>query len=111
MEFSGWRRMWLMVLFDLPVKTKEDRRNYRIFHKELLKDGFHFVQFSAYMRFCPSTENAEVHEKRVKEMLPPEGEVRLMLLTDKQFERMKIYVGKKKRELEKPPPQLLLFSD
>lgn len=88
MDISGWRRVWLLLLFDLPVKTKEDRRNYRLFHKALVKDGFQFVQFSVYMRFCPSVENADVHDARVKLALPPEGEVRLMLLTDKQFERM-----------------------
>ncbi|MBI3831831.1 MAG: CRISPR-associated endonuclease Cas2 [Planctomycetes bacterium] len=109
MDLNGWRRVWLFVLFDLPVKTKTDRRHYRLFHKALLKDGFHRVQFSVYNRFCPSVENAEVHEKRVKEELPPEGEVRLVLLTDKQFERMKVYWGEKKREPQPLPPQLLLF--
>ena len=109
MDISGWRRVWLMVLFDLPVKTRVDRRNYRLFHKDLLKDGFQMAQFSVYVRFCPSVENSEVHEGRVKAALPPEGQVRLMLLTDKQFERMKIFVGKKLVVPEQAPAQLLLF--
>jgi len=100
--------MWLFVLFDLPVKTREDRFRYRTFHRGLLKDGFDRIQYSVYTRFCPSIENAEVHERRAKTQIPPEGEVRMLVLTDKQYERMHIYHGKKKQKPEKPLPQLLL---
>jgi CRISPR-associated protein Cas2 len=101
--------MWVIVMFDLPMKTSEERLEYQHFRNLLLKDGFLRMQYSVYMRFCPSQENAEAHLKRVKSWIPPEGEVRIFLLTAKQFEKMKIYHGKMRKEPEKEPPQLLLF--
>jgi CRISPR-associated protein Cas2 len=101
--------MWILVMFDLPVDTKKARRAYAIFRKELLKDGFAKMQFSVYMRHCPSEENAQVHVTRVERMLPNDGEVRVVLLTDKQFERMRIFWGKARQAVAPPPLQLELF--
>jgi len=101
--------MWLIAMFDLPVKTKQERREYANFVKFLKRDGFTRVQFSVYGRHTPSEENAAVHEARIQANLPPEGEVRLLKITDKQFERMKVFWGKKRRQPEEPPPQLQLF--
>ena len=75
--------MWLVAMFDLPVDTKEARKRYTQFRKELLKDGFSKMQFSVYIRHCASEENGEVHVARVERALPPDGEVRLMAITDK----------------------------
>ena len=96
-------------MFDLPVKTDEEKHAYRRFHGFLLKDGFDRMQYSVYIRCCPSPENAEVHLKRIGGSVPPEGQVRIMQLTDKQFERMKVYQGKIRKKPEKPPTQLTLF--
>ena len=96
-------------MFDLPVDTKKARRNYTLFRKFLLTDGFTLLQFSVYGRHCSSEENAEVHLKRIERNLPPDGEVRVLTVTDKQFERMQIFWGKM-RKLPKPTPdQLALF--
>lgn len=101
--------MWLLVMFDLPTDTKEARQHYAVFRKSLLSDGFQKMQFSIYLRHCASTENAEVHTLRVQRNLPPDGEVRIISVTDKQFERMEIFLGKLRQSPEMPPPQLLLF--
>lgn len=101
--------MWVMVLFDLPTDTIKDRRNYSKFRKGLLQDGFHMFQFSIYTRHCMSYENATVHIKRVKSMLPPKGDVGIMTITDKQFGMIEIFHGKEKKEVESPPQQLELF--
>ena len=61
MHLSGYRFMWLVVMFDLPVDTKKARRNYTRFRKQLLRDGFTKMQFSIYTRHCSSQENADVH--------------------------------------------------
>ena len=96
-------------MFDLPVLTKKDKREYVRFRKSLLEDGFTLMQYSVYLRHCASKENAEVHINRVERLLPPKGEVRILALTDKQFERMKVFLGKNKAEIEAAPPQLQLF--
>ena len=101
--------MWLVAMFYLPVDTKTARKHYTQFRKELLNDGFTRMQFSVYIRHCASEENAEVHTARVQRALPPEGEVRIMAVTDKQFERMRIFWGRLRKPTEAPPPQLELF--
>jgi CRISPR-associated protein Cas2 len=109
MELSGYRFMWLLVMFDLPVDTKAARKQYTAFRKTLLKDGFAKMQFSVYIRHCASEENVDVHAVRVETNVPPDGEVRLLRITDKQYERMQIFWGKKRKPPEKPPAQLELF--
>jgi len=74
-----------------------------------MKDGFSMVQYSVYVRHCASEENAQVHFDRVKAFLPPDGEVRLLQVTDKQFERMQVYWGKMRKPTPPGPKQLELF--
>ncbi len=101
--------MWILAMFDLPVDTKKARRAYTQFRKSLLKDGFAQMQYSVYVRHCASEENAAVHIARVEAALPPDGEVRLLAITDKQFERMRVFWGKVRKRAETPPRQLELF--
>lgn len=101
--------MWVMVLFDLPTETKKERRDASKFRKCLLEDGFVMFQFSIYMRFCQSAENAEVHTKRVKYNLPEKGKVGIFTITDKQFGKMEIFHGVKKAPEQPVPQQLELF--
>ena len=105
---SAYRFMWVVVLFDLPVDTKAARREYALFRKKLLKDGFARLQFSVYARHCVSEEKAAVHIGRVEAGVPPDGEVRILTITDKQFERMRIFWGKM-RKLPAPAPKQLEF--
>lgn len=109
MKLSGYRSMWLVAMFDLPVDTRAARKAYAQFRKALLKDGFSMMQFSVYIRHCASEENADVHEARVQSFLPDDGEVRLMTVTDKQFERMRVFWGKLRKPPEQTPAQLELF--
>ena len=109
MFISGYRCMWVVAMFDLPVDTKAARRQYALFRKSLLKDGFAKMQFSVYIRHCASEENADVHVQRVERALPPDGEVRLITITDKQFERMRVFWGKRRKPTEQAPPQMELF--
>jgi CRISPR-associated protein Cas2 len=101
--------MWVMVLFDLPVETKNDRKSYTEFRKGMMKDGFTMFQFSAYLRHCPSRENADVHVKRVKKNLPLKGHVGILTITDKQFGMMQIFYGQDEKEKPPIPQQLELF--
>ncbi|RNL86697.1 CRISPR-associated endonuclease Cas2 [Sinomicrobium pectinilyticum] len=108
-RLNQYRCMWVLVLFDLPTETKRDRQVATRFRKNLLDDGFSMFQFSIYMRFCPSRENAEVHTKRVKNALPKQGKVCIMQITDKQFGMIELFHGQKEMEPEKPSQQLELF--
>lgn len=109
MHLSGYRFMWVVVFFDLPVDTKKARRDYARFRKGLLKDGFVQMQYSVYIRHCASEESASVHIRRVEHMVPDDGEVRIVSITDKQFERMRVFWGKRRQPPERAPVQLELF--
>jgi len=109
MKVSGYRLMWVVVMFDLPTDTKKARRDYTVFRSKMKKDGFHMMQYSVYARSCPSEENAAVHVKRIRSILPPEGEVRILRLTDKQFSRMQVFYGRKRAKTETAPEQLEFF--
>lgn len=101
--------MWLFVMFDLPVDTKAARRAYGLFRKSLLQDGFMKVQFSVYARVCPNDEAVTVHARRVQQHLPPDGEVRCIVITDKQFSRQTIFWGKLRQKPQPTPKQLEFF--
>lgn len=108
-RLNAYRIMWVLVFFDLPTETKRDRKNYSIFRKKILGDGFTMFQFSIYVRHCNSKENADVHMKRVKLILPPDGNVGIMCITDKQFGMMEIFKGKERIAAPDTPQQLELF--
>ncbi len=109
LSLSGYRVVWIIAMFDLPTDTKQAKKDYALFRKNLLKDGFAMLQYSVYVRHCASEENADVHFERVKNFLPPEGEVRLLKITDKQYGRIETYWGKKRKPQEPTPKQLELF--
>ena len=108
-ELSAYRFMWVVVLFDLPVDTAAARRDYAQFRKRLLKDGFTMLQYSVYARHSSSEENAQVHINRVQSFVPDDGEVRILTITDKQFERMRIFWGKIRKLPPTQPKQLEFF--
>ena len=108
-RFSEYRIMWVLVFFDLPTETKKDRTAYARFRKNLQNDGFTMFQFSIYVRNCPSQQNADVHIKRVKAILPEYGKVGVLCITDKQFSAMELFYGRKTANLPSPGQQLELF--
>ncbi len=108
-RLSEYRIMWVLVLFDLPTETKKDRKTAAEFRKNLIGDGFSMFQFSIYLRHCASVENANVHIKRVKAMLPEYGHVCIICITDKQFSNIEIFYGKKPIPPQSEGIQLELF--
>jgi CRISPR-associated protein Cas2 len=108
-RLSEYRIMWVLVLFDLPTETKKEKKAYTDFRKKLQQDGFTMFQFSIYLRHCASKENAGVHIKRVKSLLPEKGHVGILCITDKQFGTMELFYGKKEKTVDTPYQQLELF--
>lgn len=85
--------MRLMVFFDLPVVKREDRRAYTVFRRFLLNDGYDMLQFSVYGRILNGADAEQKHMQRLIQNLPPEGSVRVLTVTEKQFASMKLLVG------------------
>jgi CRISPR-associated protein Cas2 len=108
-RFNEYRIMWVMVYFDLPTETKQQRRDASLFRQQLIRDGFMMFQYSIYTRHCPSKENADVHIRRVKGFMPESGHVCIMYITDKQFGDIEIFRSSKPRNQPPLHGQLTLF--
>jgi len=96
-------------MFDLPVHSKRARADYARFRKALLSMGFTMLQFSVYARHCASEESARGIRQDVRGALPPAGQVRVVAITDRQFAKMEVYFGAKRKPTEDPPQQIMLF--
>lgn len=86
--------MRILLMFDLPVKTKALRKVYADFHRRLIKDGFDMLQFSIYSRYCSTYESASLHVDKIKTFTPEKGSVRYIIITEKQYSEMGMLLGK-----------------
>ena len=95
-----YESMRLLCMFDLPMETIQDKRVYRHFKKLLVEQGFERLQYSVYYRICPNRSFAAKFHKKLKEAIVPNGNIRLISVTEKQFEEMVLIVGGKTRQEE-----------
>lgn len=85
--------MRVIVFFDLPVDSSEDRRNYSHFRKMLIKNGFIMLQESVYCRMALNQNVALSITDNIKRNKPPKGIVQMLTVTEKQFSRMEYVIG------------------
>lgn len=101
--------MWLLVLFDLPVGSKKERKEAAGFRNTLLDLGFEMEQFSVYLRDCADKTKVESLIKQIERQLPPQGSIKMLAFTDKQYENIRNYRGPKARKCRENKKQLQLF--
>lgn len=87
--------MRVIVMFDLPVFTFSDRREYRSFRKFLIKNGFIMMQESIYCKLCQNSSAADFVVENIRKNKPALGIVQVMKITERQFEKIEYIVGKK----------------
>ena len=85
--------MRVLLMFDIPTKSKKEQKYATRFRNELIKQGFFMMQFSVYMRICKGISAAKSAVERVRGILPPLGNVRTLIITEKQFDNMQILLG------------------
>lgn len=106
---SGYRVMWIMALFDLPVLTKAERQRATKFRNLLHDEGFMMMQFSCYLRYAASKEQAETITRRIGRSVPEPGKVDVIWFTDKQYAAIQSYRGRGDAKRPGHPDQLSLF--
>jgi CRISPR-associated protein Cas2 len=106
---SGYRLMWIFVMFDLPVGTKKQMRDAARFREFLLDEGFEMSQFSVYARFCNGKESFEAHLRRIERNLPEKGDVHVLTFTDRQYENIVRFSSQRRKRPRKNPDQLAMF--
>lgn len=101
--------MWLLVMFDLPVKTKEQTRRANQY-RNLLKDrGFDRIQLSVYCKYYLNSNSTERDLGSLKMNVPVGGQVRVLKISDIQWASTIMFMGPKKKKPEAPPEQLMIF--
>jgi len=108
-HLSGYRLMWIFVMFDLPVGTKKQTRDATKFREFLLDEGFEMSQFSVYARFCNGKDGFEAALKRIESHLPEKGDVHVLTFTDRQYEAIVRFSSQRRQKVRKNPDQLALF--
>lgn len=106
---SGYRFLWVQVIFDLPVTTQKDRKGAAQFRHRLLDLGFQMVQFSVYMKWVVGKEAAESLVTKIKPYFPEKGHIHILMITDKQYESALTFFCQKKEKKKQNPDQLELF--
>ena len=87
--------MRILVFFDLPVKTKKERKVATQFRNFLIKDGYYMLQYSVYVRLCNGLDAVNMHKERLKNGIPNNGSIRVLTVTEKQYDSIDILLGKK----------------
>lgn len=101
--------MWIFVMFDLPVTTRDQSRAATKFREFLLDEGFEKSQFSVYARFCNGKEQYEAYMRRIETNLPDKGDIHILSFTDRQYENIVRFSGQRRGRQRKNPDQLALF--
>ena len=84
----------ILVSFDVPVETKLERREYRVFHKHLKQSGYILLQQSLYIKMiCAASYDSEY--RALKKNAPASGTVLALPLTLNSFQKMVTVVGDK----------------
>jgi CRISPR-associated protein Cas2 len=87
--------MRLILFFDLPSETKEDRKQYRIFVKNLIKLGYIRMQNSVLTKIVNVQTKVEREHDKIIKILPKYGDIRIMSVTENQYQKTKILLGAK----------------
>ena len=101
--------MRVLVFFDLPVTTGENRREYRRFRKFLLKNGFLMLQESVYCKLALNGTAVNAIVDNIHKNKPEEGLVQLLTVTEKQYSKMDIIIGDVKSEVLDSDERLVIL--
>ncbi len=85
--------MRVIVMFDLPVVTAEERSAYNRFRRDLIKEGFLMMQESVYCKLAINAVSAELVKQRVNRIKPSKGVIQLLIVTEKQYSQIEYLLG------------------
>lgn len=101
--------MRVMVFFDLPVESPEQRREYSRFRKFLLRSGFVMMQESVYSKIVLNPTAANAVTENVRRHKTSQGLIQILTVTERQFERIEIVVGEKQTSVIDSDERLVIL--
>lgn len=101
--------MRILVMFDLPAGTVDERRDYYLFRKYLIKQGFLMMQESIYSKIVQNSVAADNMTENIRKNKPKTGLVQILRITEKQYARMEYIVGEKQSDVIDSDERLLIL--
>lgn len=105
----SYRYMRIIVFFDLPNTTYEDRKNYNKFRKFLINEGFIMMQESVYSKIALNSTTSKLIQDRIRKNKAPRGIIQMMVITEKQFAGIEYVVGDKQNNVLDNTKRLVVF--
>ena len=105
----SFRYMRVIVMFDLPVGTSAERREYSVFRKYLIKSGFCMMQESIYCKMAVNSTMADTIVNNIRKNKPKYELVELLKITEKQFASMEFIVGQNKMDVLDTPERIVIL--
>lgn len=105
----SYRYMRIIVMFDLPVLSAPERRDYTVFRKYLVKTGFLMMQESIYCKLAQNTVAADAIIENVRKNKPAKGLVQVLKITEKQFSKIEYIVGSASSEVYDGDERLIIL--
>lgn len=103
------RAMRTIVFFDLPNIYAKDKRNYILFRKFLINEGFLMIQESVYSKIILNSTQAKILEEKIKKNAPKKGIIQLMTITEKQYSQIKYITGEQNNKIINTDDRLLIL--
>ncbi len=101
--------MRVIIFFDLPMETVEEKKDYRSFRKYLINDGFIMLQKSVYSKLILNLPSANLLRKKIENNKPGNGLVQILVITEKQFASMDHIVGNSKTDIIDSAERLIIL--
>lgn len=105
----SYRYMRVIVMFDLPVLTDSERRDYTKFRKYLIKNGFLMMQESIYSKLAQNQTASDLIVENIKKNKPSKGIVQVMKITEKQYSKIECIVGETNKEVIDSDERLIIL--
>lgn len=105
----SFRYMRVIVFFDLPSTTYEERKSYTKFRKFLINEGFIMMQESVYSKIALNSTTSKLIQDRVRKYKAPKGIIQMMVITEKQFAGIEYVIGKSKDKVLDNAKRLVVF--
>lgn len=101
--------MRTMVFFDLPNVHYKDKRNYILFRRFLLNEGFIMMQESVYSKICLNSTQSSLLYERVKKNAPKKGLIQILTITEKQYAGIKYITGSQEGKIIDTESRLVIL--
>ncbi|MGL4589771.1 MAG: CRISPR-associated endonuclease Cas2 [Mycoplasmatales bacterium] len=92
---SKFRQMRIILMYDLPFEEPEQVKEYNHFRKKIIRLGFYALQYSIYVKVIKNETNYKTLLRRIYDEIPTNGNIRMIKVTEKQYEDMLFLRGKK----------------